>query len=186
MSTGKHQKKHFAIQRFSQKIFFIRGRKVVLDADLAHVYGVTTARLNQQVRRNLNKFPKDFIFELTKAEFDRLMLQIATSKGRGGRRKPPWAFTEHGAIMAATILNSERAVAMSVYVVRAFIKFRKLLAGDKNLAAKLVELEQKLTERLDVHEEAILKLFAEIREILNPQPPLDNEKPKRRIGFQRD
>jgi len=168
----------------SPRIFFIRGEKIILDAGLARIYGVTTARLNQQVRRNLKKFPKDFVFQLSRSDFGHLMLQFATSKkGRGGRRKLPWAFTEHGAIMAATVLNSERAVAMSVYVVRAFVKFRKILAGNKTLAKKLEELERKLSKRLDVHEESILRLFAEIREILNPPPPVEIEKPKRRIGF---
>lgn len=174
---------HLSTHRISERIFFVRGEKVILDVDLAHIYCVTTARLNQQVRRNVKKFPKDFAFQLTRAEFERLMLQIATSKkGRGGTRKLPWAFTEHGAIMAATVLNSERAVAMSVYVVRAFVKFRKLLAGNRDLAKKLAELERKLTKRLDVHEGAILRLFAEIREILNPPPPRPAA-PKRRIGF---
>ena len=167
------------------RILIIRGRKVILDADLAGVYGVTTARLNEQVKRNLGKFPEDFLLQLTPAEFGRLMSQIAISNGgRGGRRKLPWAFTEYGAIMAATVLNSERAVAMSVYVVRAFVKFRQLLTGNKGLAKKLAELERKLTERLDIHEEAILRLFAEIREILNPPP--EPEKPRRRIGFHGD
>jgi len=175
---------HVPVQRIPQRIFVIRGEKVILDADLARVYGVTTARLNQQIRRNLKKFPKDFMFQLTQAEFDRLILQFATSKkGRGGPRKLPWAFTEHGSIMAATVLNSQRAVVMSVYVVRAFVQFRKLLVGNKDLAKKFAELERKLTERLDVHEQAILRLFQDIREILNPPPPTETEKPKRRIGF---
>lgn len=169
------------------RIFILRGQKVVLDADLARIYGVTTARLNEQVKRNLTKFPKDFLFRLSPSEFGRLMSHIATSnRGRGGRRKLPWAFTEHGAIMAATVLSSERAVAMSVYVVRAFVKFRKLLAGNKDLAKKLAELERKLTKRLDIHEVAILRLFAEIRGILNPPPPIESDKPKRRIGFHGD
>ncbi len=187
MSKQEFRKTHLVTQRISRRIFFIRDQKVILDADLARIYGVTTARLNQQVRRNLNRFPKDFVFELNKMEFNRLMLQFATSKkGRGGRRKLPWAFTEHGAIMAATILNSERAVAMSVYVVRAFVKFRKLLEGNSDLAKKFAELERRLTERLDIHEKAILKLFAEIQEILNPPPPVEVEKHKRRIGFLND
>src|SRR6266567_7532710 len=104
----------------------IRGQRVILDSDLANIYGVTTARLNQQVNRNLAKFPPDFMFRLTRDEFNSLMLQIATSKkGRGGPRKLPYAFTEHGTVMAANVLNSERAVAMSVYVVRAFVKLRE-------------------------------------------------------------
>lgn len=106
MSEEKSYQIPVPVRRFSPRIFFIRGGKVIFDADLARIYGVTTARLNQQIRRNLKKFPKDFVFQLTPAEFDRLMLQIATSKtGRGGRRKLPWAFTEHGAIMAATVLK---------------------------------------------------------------------------------
>ena len=167
-------------------IHSIRGRRVMLDSDLAKIYGVTTARLNQQVRRNLKKFPGDFMFQLNTREFERLMLQIATSKkGRGGRRKLPFVFTEHGAVMAATILNSPQAIAMSVYVVRAFIKLREVLAGSKALAQKLADLERKLTSRLDVHEEAILKLFTEIRKLLNPPPPQPEPK-KRQIGFQPD
>ncbi len=121
-------------------IRIIRDQKVILDADLARIYGVTTARLNQQVNRNMAKFPADFMFRLSKEEFDRLMLQIATSKkGRGGRRKLPYAFTEHGAVMAANVLNSERAIAMSVYVVRAFIRLREVFATSSELAKKLEE-----------------------------------------------
>ena len=183
MSKQNVHEIHLPARRVLPRIFLFRGEKVILDMDLARIYGVTTARLNQQVKRNLRKFPKDFVFQLTQSESDRLMLQFATSKkGRGGRRKLPWAFTEHGAIMAATVLNTETAVAMSVYVVRAFVKFRKILAGNRELAKKLAELERELTERLDTHEGAILRLFTEIREILNPPPP-EPERPKRRIGF---
>lgn len=164
-------------------IYTIRGRRVMLDSDLAKVYGVTTARLNQQVRRNLKKFPADFMFQITRSDFQCLMLQIATSKkGRGGRQKPPFVFTEHGAVMAATILNSSQAIAMSLYVVRAFIKMREALAGSKELSKKLARLERKLTKRLDIHEEAILRLFAEIQELVNPPLP-QPEPPKRKIGF---
>ena len=187
MSDKKSHETHVVVRGIARRIFFIRGQKVILDADLARTYDVTTARLNEQVKRNLTKFPEDFVFQLSASEFALLMSQIATSNvGRGGRRKLPWAFTEHGAIMAATVLNSERAVAMSVYVVRAFVKFRKLLAGSKDLAKKFAKLEKKLTKRLDIHEKAILKLFAEIREILNPPPPTEGEKPKRQIGFHGD
>ena len=183
MSKENVHEIHLPARRVLPRIFLIRGERVILDADLARIYGVTTARLNQQVKRNLRKFPKDFVFQLTQSESDRLMLQFATSKkGRGGRRKLPWAFTEHGAIMAATVLNTETAVAMSVYVVRAFVKFREALAGNRELAKKLAELERNLTECLDTHEGAILRLFAEIREILNPPPP-EPQAPKRRIGF---
>jgi hypothetical protein len=107
------------IERIERAIYLVRGEKVMLDSDLAALYGVSTARLNQQVNRNIERFPEDFMFQLTNAEFKGLMLQIATSKtGRGGRRKLPLVFTEHGAIMAANVLNSERAGRMSVFVVR--------------------------------------------------------------------
>ena len=133
----------------------IPGQRVILDSDLAKIYGTSTTRLNEQVKRNKNRFPSDFRFELTEPEWKSLISQIAISKkGRGGRRKLPYAFTEHGAVMAANVLNSERAVAMSVYVVRAFVKLREVLASTAELAKKLDTLERKLTGRLDVHEKA--------------------------------
>lgn len=174
-----------SLRRVEPLIYFIRGKRVMLDRDLAKTYGVTTARLNQQVRRNLKKFPADFLFQLTAKEFEHLMLQIATSnRGRGGRRKLPLVFTEHGAVMTATVLNTPQAVTMSVYVVRAFIKFRETLAGNKELAKKLTALERKLTSRINIHEKAILQLFADIRELLNP--PLLEPKPKGKIGFHKE
>lgn len=167
----------------NKKIYVVRGKRVMLDSDLARIYGVSTTRLNQQVRRNLKKFPADFLFQMTSKEYEYLMLQNATSnKGRGGRRKLPFAFTEHGAVMTATILNSASAVAMSVYVVRAFIKFREVLTSTKELTKKFIGLEKQLTGRLDIHEKAILQLFDEIRKLLEP-PPDQPEKPKRKIGF---
>jgi len=156
---------------------------VILDSDLARIYGVTTARLNQQINRNIERFPQDFLFKLSRDEFDGLMLQNATSKrGRGGRRKLPYVFTEHGAVMAANVLNSERAVAMSVYVVRAFVKLREVLASTEDLAKKLDDLERNLTGRLDIHEKAIIELFAQIRKLLKPPPPQPEPK-RKRIGF---
>lgn len=152
------------------RIVTVRGHRVLLDADLAAVYGVTTARLNQQVNRNLNRFPADFIFQLTEQELAALMLQFATSKprvgGRGGTRKPPRMFTEHGAIMAATVLNSPRAVQMSVYVVRAFVRLREVLASSAKLAHRLEALEQSVAaldantrKQFDQVYEAILGLM---------------------------
>jgi phage regulator Rha-like protein len=164
-------------------IRLIRGQRIVLDADLANVYGVTTTRLNQQVRRNSDRFPVDFAFQLTPDEFAALMLQIATSKkGSGGRRKRPLAFTEHGAIMAANVLNSPRAVQMSVFVVRAFVKMREVLGQNKELAAKLAELEHTLTARLDDHEQAIVQILEEIKKLMEPPPPILDPK-RREIGF---
>jgi|SRR3989338_439178 len=167
-------------ETIDQRIFLIRGERVILDCDLAQLYGVSTKRLNEQVRRNAARFPGDFVFRLSVRDAESLRSQIATSKtGRGGRRYLPYAFTEHGAIMAANVLNSERAVKMSVFVVRAFIKLRKYLSDNKVLAHKLAELEKKLTDRLDDHEEIILNIIAEIKKLMAPP----SESPKRRIGF---
>src|SRR5580704_18488066 len=139
-------------------ILTIRGQRVILDSDLAHIYGVPTKRLNEQVRRNAKRFPSDFLFQLTSTETDNLKSQIATSSSHGGRRKLPNAFTENGAIMAANVLNSPEAVRMSVFVVRAFVKMRELLGGTKELAKQLAALERKLTARLDGHETAIVEV----------------------------
>jgi hypothetical protein len=156
-------------------IYLIRGQRVMLDSDLAAIYGVSTRRLNQQLRRNLDRFPQDFAFQLRAEEFKNLMSQIVTSKkGRGGRRKLPWVFTEHGAIMLAAVLNSDIAVQASVRVVRAFVRLREMVAANAQLAAKLEELER----RLDSHDEAIVDLFAVLKRLLEPEP-----KPRREIGF---
>jgi hypothetical protein len=128
------------------RILNIRGQRVLLDSQLAALYGVPTKRLNEQVRRNIDRFPNDFLFNLTAEELDSLNPELEspneTTKGRGGRRHPPTAFTEHGAIMAATILNSPRAVQMSVYVVRAFVKLRQALASTTALARRMEALER--------------------------------------------
>lgn len=163
------------VARITNSILILRGHKVLLDSELAALYGVTTARLNQQVRRNLERFPKDFMFQLTAAEHTGLMLQSATSNpGRGGRRKLPLAFTEHGAIMAATVLNSSQAVEMSIYVVRAFVQLREMLTSSREVAQKLAELERKLA----THDHAITGIIRTIRELMNPREPK-----KRPIGF---
>ncbi len=140
----------------------VRGVKVMLDKDLATLYGVPTKVLNQAVKRNRSRFPEDFLFQLAPDEVEALRSQIVTSKpGHGGRRYLPYAFTEHGAIMAATILNSPRAVDVSVFVVRAFVKLRRVVAGHKELAAKLAELER----RVGGHDDAIRQLVAALREL---------------------
>jgi outer membrane protein assembly factor BamB len=150
------------IERIQRAIHIIRGEKVILDSDLAGLYGVTTARLNQQFNRNRNRFPEDFVFRLTRDEFSSLMLQNATSKkGRGGRRKLPYAFSEHGALMAANILSGQRAVDASVQVVRAFIRLREILASNAQLAHKLEELEKKYDARFRV-------VFDAIRQLMTP------------------
>jgi phage regulator Rha-like protein len=162
-------------------ILTLRGQRVILDSDLARVYAVPTKQLNQAVKRNLERFPHDFAFELEPQEVAALRSQIVTSKSRGGRRYSPIAFTEYGAIMAANVLNSRRAVQMSVFVVRAFVKMREALAQNKELAAKLAELERKLTARLDDHEQAIVGILEEIRKLMKPTP--EPEPKRREIGF---
>ena len=184
----------------------LRDERIILDVDLARIYGVPTKRLNEQAKRNAERFPPDFMFQLTQAEFDSLRSQIATlngagnrsqfapgsedhlksqiatsSLGHGGRRKLPYAFTEHGAIMAANVLNSSQAVQMSVFVVRAFLKMRSVLSDTKSLARKLAQLEQELKGRLDLHETAIVEVLQRVMNILDPPP---QPEPKRRqIGF---
>jgi hypothetical protein len=130
----------------------------------------------------LERFPDDFIFQLTLEELVNLKYQIGTSSSHGGKRKLPYAFTENGAIMAANVLNSPEAVRMSVFVVRAFVQMRDLLGGTKELARQLADLEKKLTARLDVHESVIVNVLRRVMEILDP-PPLPPEPPRRRIGF---
>jgi hypothetical protein len=164
-----------------QRIYTIRNARVILDSDLAALYGVPTKRLNEQYRRNRKRFPEDFAFQLTAAELDLLRSQIATSSSHGGRRYRPYVFTEYGALQAANILNSERAVQMSIFVVRAFATMREALRGTPTLARKLATLEKKLTARLDVHEAAIVEVLQEVMQILNP-PPLP-EPERKQIGF---
>jgi hypothetical protein len=163
-------------EKIERSILLLRGHRVILDADFAALYGVTTARLNQQVRRNIDRFPEDFAFVLTKAEFDDLKLHFATSSsGWGGRRKPPFAFTEHGALMAANVLKTPTAVTTSVQVVRAFVRLREMLATHKELACRLDELEKKYDAQFQV-------VFDAIRQLMTPPPTT----PKRRIGFRVD
>jgi len=174
-------------------IITVRGKRVILDADLARIYGVPTRRLNEQVRRNTDRFPPDFAFVLTEQEVTNLKSQFATSSSglnrsqfatgstHGGRRKLPMVLTEHGVIMAANVLRSKRAIQMSVFVVRAFIRMRQMLIEQRGLARKLAALEEELTARLDVHETAINEILGQIRRLLSSPP--EPEPPKKRIGF---
>lgn len=149
------------IERVESVVLVIRGEKVILDADLARLYGVTTSRLNEQVGRNRERFPEDFVFQLTGEESATLRSQNAISKSRGGRRYLPFAFTEHGAINGSQcVLNSQRAVQASVQVVRAFVKLRRILASHTELAKKLAELEGKYDSQFKIVFEAIRKLMA--------------------------
>jgi phage regulator Rha-like protein len=170
-----------SIENIAQSIVVLRGQKVLLDSDLAALYGVTTKRFNEQVRRNVARFPADFMFRLTNQDLASLRSQIATLKtSRGEHRKyTPHAFTEHGAIMAAMILNSPRAVEMSVYVVRAFVKLREVLASNAELARRLDELESRLTRKLETHDQAITGILNALRSLMNP--PVT-----RAIGFTAD
>jgi phage regulator Rha-like protein len=153
----------------------VRGHKVILDSDLAELYGVSVKRLNEQVKRNTKRFPADFLFQLSATELTALRSQIATSNSRGGRRYLPHAFTEHGAIMAATVLNSARAIEMSIFVVRAFARMREALATNRKVVSKLSELER----RLEGHDTEIQQLIEAIRELMTPPDPK-----RGRIGFE--
>lgn len=164
------------LEQIAQRIFVVRGHRVILDADLARLYGVETRRLNEQVRRNPGRFPPEFMFVLTYQEVTNLMSQFATSKpSRGGTRKPALAFTEYGAIMAATILNSPRAIEVWVFVVRAFLQLREAFASNRELGRRLDELER----RVGTHDRAISEILAAIRQLAAPP----DAPPKRRIGF---
>lgn len=171
---GKKDHALVPLERIERRILLVRGHKVMLDSDLAELYGVPTRRLNEQVKRNRGRFPADFLFQLTKPEADALRSQFATLKlGRGQHRKYlPYAFTEHGALMAATVLNSPLAVQVSIQVVRTFVRLRQLLASNAVLARRLDALEKKYDKRFRI-------VFEAIRELT--EPPAE---PKRgQIGF---
>jgi hypothetical protein len=166
------------VPEIQQRIHVVRGKRVMLDADLARFYGVGTRDLNKAVARNIDRFPDDFSFVLTKEESANLMFQLGTSKpGRGGRRKPARVFTEQGVAMLASVLRSERAVRVSIVIIRAFVQLRDLLSTHRALAAKLAQLERKL----EGHDEAITNLFEAMRQLLSPSGPTHG----RKIGFNR-
>src|SRR5579862_9342876 len=163
-------------KKVDSKIFVLRGQRVILDTDLAELYGVPVRQLNQQAKRNAKRFPPAFRFQISPHEVKILRSQnVISSEGHGGTRYLPWAFTEHGAIMAATVLNSDRAIEMSVFVVLAFVRMRRAIAGNRNVLTKLAELER----RLESHDSDIQDLMDAIRELITPPDP-----PRRRIGFE--
>ena len=172
------------VERVEQTILILRGQKVILDSDLAALYGVPVKRLNEQVKRNAGRFPPDFAFQLAREEFANLKSQFATSSLQwGGKRKLPTAFTEHGALMAASVLNSPRAVEMSILVVRAFVRFRRILATNRQLAAQVDELERKIDQKfaahdksIEAHRKGIVSLYSAIENLM---PTLND----RQIGF---
>ena len=152
----------------------MRGHKVMLDADLAELYGVPTRRLNEQVKRNRERFPTDFMFELSKAEYENLKSQIAISSSWGGRRRSrPYAFTQEGVAMLSSVLHSKRAIQVNIAIMRAFVKLRELMATHKDLARKLEALEKKYDAKFRV-------VFDAIRKLMEPEPP----PPQRQIGFE--
>lgn len=164
-------------ETISSLIHFVRGERVMLDSDIAQIYGVTTTRLNQQVSRNIKRFPNDFMFELSSDEYENLILQNATSSW-GGRRKLPRVFTEHGAIMLASVLNSEVAVNASIQVVRAFIKLREFVMMSRELTKKLEEFEQKTNKKFSEHDKMIKLAFDTLKKVL-----IHEEQPRKKIGF---
>jgi hypothetical protein len=166
------------IGKIQQQILLIRGEKVIIDSDLAEAYGVTTKALNQAIRRNADRFPSDFMFRLTKKEKQEVVTNCDHLQTLKFSPVNPYAFTEHGAIMVASVLNSPKAIEVSVFVVRAFVRLREIIAGHKELARKIGELERKLVD----HDEQIMVLFEAIKQLMDPKLP-----PKaRRIGFYAD
>lgn len=155
-----------------QKIYLVQGQRVLFDSDLAQLYGVTTSNLNKAVKRNSDRFPRDFMFQLTQGEFDSLIFHFGISNpGRGGRRFPPYAFTEQGVAMLSSVLKSKRAVHVNIEIMRTFVRLREILGTHKDLARKLEELERKYDGQFRV-------VFEAIRQLMTPPDP-----PKRRIGF---
>jgi len=158
-------------ENVAQLVFFIRGEKVMLDADLARLYGVTTGNLNKAVKRNQGRFPGDFMFQLTDKETERLIFQSGRSKGRGGRRHRPYAFTEQGVAMLSSVLNSERAVQVNIAIMQTFVQLRRLMDSNADLARKIESLEKK-------YDEKFATVFAAIKQLIAPTEPA-----KKRIGF---
>lgn len=159
----------------AQIIFIVRGQKVMLDSHLAELYQVEVKRLNEQVQRNKNRFPEDFCFKLTREETENLKSQIATSSlGHGGKRKPSYVFTEHGVAMLSSVLRSDRAVQMNIFIIRAFVKLREVLSLHKDLAAKLDELEKKQNE----HGDQLRSVYEVVKQLI-----AEPVKESGRIGF---
>ena len=154
-----------------QLVFFVRGEKVMFDADLAKLYGVSTKALNQAFRRNKQRFPSDFAFQLSTAEYDNLKSQIVTSSLHGGRRRPPYAFTEQGVAMLSSVLRSARAVAVNIAIMRTFVQLRRLMDTNRDLARKIEALEKK-------YDEQFAEVFAAIKELVAPPAS-----PRKQIGF---
>jgi hypothetical protein len=179
MSTRHKNNSLIPIERIENRILFIRGHKVMLDSDLAEIYGVETGAFNQAIKRNSERFPLDFMFQLTRQELTTLISQnVISNEGRGGIRKLPYVFTEHGAIMAASILKSKRAVQVSVTVVRAFVRMRDMIETNTKFAVKLKELE----DRLDMHDGNTIAIMETLRKLLKESKG-KAAAPSKKIGF---
>jgi len=167
----KTQQSLIPIERIASSIYLIRGEKVMLDSHLADLYGVPTSRLNEQVKRNIERFPSEFAFQISQEEFDSLMSQIAISKtGRGGRRKLPWVFTEHGVAMLSSILRSKKAVQVNISIIKTFVRMREMLATHKDLARKV-----------EKHDKEIANLYDHLQKLLTPP-----KSSKKQIGYIRN
>ena len=162
------------LETIEQRILLIRGQKVMLDADLAELYGVETKQLIRAIKRNITRFPADFMFQLHKEEFENLRFHFGTSSRWGGRRYLPYVFTEQGVAMLSSVLNSERAINVNIVIMRAFVKLREMLASHKDLARKLNEMEKKYDAQFKI-------VFDAIRQLMSPP-----EKHKRKVGFLRE
>ena len=165
------------VESITSRIYLIRNEKVLLDSNLAELYGVETKRLIQAVKRNINRFPTDFMFHLTTQEFELLRSQIVTSN-KGGRRYNPYVFTEQGVAMLSSVLNSERAINVNIAIMRAFVKMRKFMQSTDELARKLRALEKETSKKFADQQEQIQLIFAAIKQLMT-----DKESPKRKIGF---
>jgi hypothetical protein len=163
------------------KIYLIRGQKVMMDNDLAELYSVETRRLNEQVRRNIDRFPEDFMFQLNKAEFNDLKSQFATSSW-GGRRKLPYVFTEHGVLMLSSVLNSERAIKVNIQIMRIYIRLRQMLLLHKDILLKLDHIQHKLSD----HDDKILLIFEYLRQLEQTRQQQQDQADRKRIGFRQE
>ena len=178
MTEGKNDNIMLPDEIIISKIYFIREQKVMIDSDLAELYGVETRRLNEQVKRNISRFPEDFMFQLSEVEFENLKSQFATSSW-GGRRKSPYVFTEHGVLMLSSVLNSEKAIKVNIQIMRIFTKVREMLTDNLSLKLDVEEIKKRLTNQ----DKNIELVFNYLDELMEKQ---ENPKPRKQIGYKRN
>jgi hypothetical protein len=176
--SEEHGLELIPLPAIQKRILVVRERHVMLDEDLAELYGVETRRLIEQVKRNIERFPSDFMFQLSKEEAAALRSQSATSGGRGGRRYAPYVFTEQGVAMLSGVLRSETAVTVNIAIMRAFVELRRAATSYSAIERRLTDLERETVERLGKHDEQLLEIFKALRQLISPPP-----RPKRRVGF---